>query len=128
LLTALELESLEEIIPWASQATPADYAAIAPLVNQVAASGDLRANALISLCVEELVLHIRTLARRCFVDERAAFTIACAGGNLHKGSLMRKRLEQRLKSATPGATIRADEVDAARGAVRRARRLLGAEV
>jgi glucosamine kinase len=128
ILTALELESLEDVIPWAAEATPGAYAQLAPVVAQVAASGDLRANALISFCVEELALHVRTLARRCFVDERAAIPVAFAGGLLTRGSLVRKRLEQRLKSAVPGATVKADEVDAARGAVRRARRLLGVEV
>lgn len=128
LLTALEMESLDELIPWASGATPAQLAALAPVVCQVAATGDLRANALVSLCVEELMLHIRTLARRCFVDERSALPVALAGGLLGKGLLVRKRLEQRLKSAVPGATVRVDAVDAARGAVRRARRLLGVEV
>lgn len=128
LLTALELESLEEIIPWGAEATPATLATLAPVVMQVAATGDLRANALISLCVEELMLHIRTLARRCFVDERAAVPVALAGGLMTKGSLVRKRLEQRLRSAVPGATVRSEDVDAARGAVRRARRLLGVEV
>lgn len=127
LLTALELESLDELIPWAAAATPASLATIAPVVCQVASTGDLRANALVSLCVEELVVHVRTLARRCFVDERAAIPVALAGGLLAKGSLVRKRLEQRLKSAVPGATVRAEDVDAARGAVRRARRLLGVE-
>ena len=128
MLTALEMESLDELIPWAADATPAKLATLAPIVMQVASTGDLRANALISLCVEELVLHVRTLARRCFVDERAAVPVALAGGLLSKGSLVRKRLEQRLKSAVPGATVRTEEVDAARGAVRRARRLLGVEV
>ena len=128
LLTVLEMESLDELIPWALDATPAKFATIAPIVMQVAATGDLRANALISLCVEELVLHVRTLARRCFVDERSAVPVALAGGLLSKGSLVRKRLEQRLKSAVPGASVRTEEVDAARGAVRRARRLLGVEV
>ena len=128
LLTALEMESLDELIPWALDATPAKFATIAPIVMQVAATGDLRANALISLCVEELVLHVRTLARRCFVDERSAVPVALAGGLLSKGSLVRKRLEQRLKSAVPGASVRTEDVDAARGAVRRARRLLGVEV
>lgn len=127
-LTALELESMEALIPWAADVTPAALAALAPVVAQVAATGDLRANALVSLCVEELVLHVRTLARRCFVDERAAVPVALAGGLLAKGSLVRKRLEQRLKSAVPGAAVRAEEVDAARGAVRRGRRLLGVEV
>lgn len=128
ILTALELEALEDIIPWASEATASAYALLAPVVAQVAATGDLRANALISFCVEELALHVRTLARRCFSDERAAIPVAFAGGLLSRGSLVRKRLEQRLKSAVPGATVRSDEVDAARGAVRRARRLLGVEV
>lgn len=128
LLTALEFESLDEIIPYAAEAIPAALAALAPVVMQVAATGDLRANALISLCVEELMLHVRTLARRCFVDERSAVPVALAGGLMSKGSLVRKRLEQRLKSAVPGATVRSEEVDAARGAVRRARRLLGVEV
>ena len=127
-LTALELEALEDLIPWAAEATPGKLATLVPVIAQVASTGDLRANALISLCVEELALHIRTLARRCFMDERAAIPVALAGGMMTKGSLVRKRLEQRLKSAVPGATVRADEVDAARGAVRRARRLLGVEV
>ncbi len=127
-LTALEFESIEEIIPWAADAKPSDLAALVPVIAQVAATGDLRANALISLCVEELVLHVRTLARRCFVDERAAVPVALAGGLMSKGSLVRKRLEQRLRSAVPGATVHGEDVDAARGAVRRARRLLGVEV
>jgi glucosamine kinase len=128
LLTALEFESLDDVIPWAATASPGTLAQLAPVVAQVAATGDLRANALISFCVEELALHIRTLARRCFMDERAAVPVAFAGGLLSRGSLVRKRLEQRLKSAVPGATVRSEDVDAARGAVRRARRLLGVEV
>ncbi|HYW30746.1 MAG TPA: BadF/BadG/BcrA/BcrD ATPase family protein [Gemmatimonas sp.] len=128
ILTALELESLADLIPWAADASRASLALLAPVVAQTAAAGDLRANALVSLCVEELVIHVRTLARRCFVDERAAISVALAGGQMSKGSLVRKRLEQRLRSAVPGASIRSEDVDAARGAVRRARRLLGVEV
>ncbi len=127
ILTALEAESLEDLIPWAADATPGDFATLAPIVVQVAAQGDLRANALVSIAVEELVLHVRTLARRCFVDERASVPVACAGGVLVKGSLVRKRVEQRLKTAVPGAVVRSDEVDAARGAVKRALRLMGVE-
>lgn len=128
LLTALEFESLDDIVPWATDATPAAIAALAPVVCQVASGGDLRANALVSLAVEELVVHVRTLAKRCFIDERASFPVALTGGLLSRGSLVRKRLEQRLKSAVPGCTVRSEEVNAARGAIRRARRLLGIEV
>lgn len=127
-LTALEFESIDDLVPWASEAPHSAIASLAPVVCQVATGGDLRANALVSLAVEELVVHVRTLAKRCFVDERAGFAVALSGGLLSRGSLVRKRLEQRLKSAVPGANIRSEEVDAARGAVRRARRLLGMEV
>ncbi|MBC8089110.1 MAG: hypothetical protein H7Z40_17745 [Phycisphaerae bacterium] len=127
-LTATECETPEDLIQWAAQATPAKFATLVPVIVQVANTGDLRANALVSLCVEELVLHVRTLARRCFGDERAAVPVALAGGVMGRGALIRKRLEQRLKSAVPGATVRSEEVDAARGAVRKARRLLGVEV
>lgn len=128
ILTALELEAAEDLVEWAADATPADYARIAPVVLQVAAGGDLRANALTSFCVEELALHVRTLARRCFVDERASIPVAFSGGLLSRGSLVRKRLEQRLKTVVPGAAIKSDDINPARGAIRRARRLLGVEL
>ncbi|MEP6781926.1 MAG: BadF/BadG/BcrA/BcrD ATPase family protein, partial [Gemmatimonadaceae bacterium] len=105
-LTATECETIDELIPWAAGATPAKLATLVPVVAQVASTGDLRANALISLCVEELVLHVRTLARSCFGDERASIPVAFTGGLLARGTLVRKRLEQRLKSAVPGATVR----------------------
>ena len=96
-----------------------------PIARSVADSGDLRANALVSLAVEELVLHVRALARQLFADERAALPVALSGGLLNRGSTFRKRLEHRLKSAVPGAAIRAEPVVAARGAVRAALRILG---
>jgi glucosamine kinase len=127
ILTATECESPEQLIKWAVDATPAKYATLVPVISQVAASGDLRANALVSICVEELVLHVRTLARKCFGDERAAIPVALHGGVMARGSLIRKRLEQRLKSAVPGAMVRAEEVDGTRGAVRKAQRMIGVE-
>ncbi len=127
-LTAAQVNDVEALIPWAAQATPATLATLAPAVLSVAASGDLRANALLSMAVEELVIHVRTLARQLFVDERAATDVAFAGGLLSRGSPLRKRLEQRLKSAVPGAQVRTQAVDPARGAVRGALRMLGLEV
>jgi glucosamine kinase len=91
----------------------------------VAESGDLRANALLSLAAEELVLHVRTLARKLFGDERAACPVSLAGGLLSPGTALRKRVEHRLKSAVPGAQVRPDEVVPVRGAVRGALRFLG---
>ena len=59
---------------------------------------------------------------------RAALPLALAGGLLTRGSLLRKRLEHRLRSAVPGAQVRANEVDPARGAVRGALRYVGVEI
>src|SRR5690606_35620103 len=80
ILTACEADEVEALIPWAARATPALLATLAPAVLQVAESGDLRANAVLSMAVEELVVHVRALARQLFVDERAAIPVALAGG------------------------------------------------
>jgi glucosamine kinase len=124
-LTAAQVNEPRELIAWAAQATPALLATLAPVVSSVADAGDLRANAILSLAVEELVLHVRALARELFGDERAAIPVAFSGGMLKRGSTLRKRLEHRLKSAVPGAQLHASDVDAARGAVRGALRYLG---
>lgn len=124
-LTAAQVNEPRELIAWAAQATAAQLATLAPVVSSVADAGDLRASALISLAVEELVLHVRALARQLFGDERAAMPVALSGGMLSRGSMVRKRLEHRLRSAVPGAQLHAGEVDAARGAVRGALRYAG---
>lgn len=123
--TALGVEAIERLIPWAAAATPADFAKIAPVVLEVAATGDLRANSLVTLAVEELALHVRTLARKLFSDERAAFRLAMHGGLIAPKSLLRRRLEQRLKSIAPGATVLAERVVPERGAARLAMREAG---
>jgi glucosamine kinase len=127
LLTAAVVDSVEALIPWAAHATPADLAALAPAVIHCADTGDARAETLVAFAIEELVLHVRALARHLFADERAATPVALAGGMLGKGSSFRSRLERRLLTAVPGAQLRAGEVIAARGAVRTALRLLQVE-
>jgi glucosamine kinase len=124
-LTAAQVNEVSELIAWAASATPAMLGTLAPAVMSEAEAGDLRANALLSLAVEELMLHIRALARQLFMDERASLPVALTGGLLKRGQALRKRLEQRMKSAVPGAIVQAGDVDAARGAVRGALRYLG---
>ncbi|MGH7709854.1 MAG: BadF/BadG/BcrA/BcrD ATPase family protein, partial [Gemmatimonadaceae bacterium] len=126
-LAALQLREPVELIPWAAQATPGELATVAPVVLEAAATGDLRANSLVSLAAEELMLHIRALGRRLFGDERAAIPLAMSGGLLAKGSLLRKRLEHRLKAAVPGGIVRAEDVVPVRGAIRLALRTAGAQ-
>ena len=124
LMTALELETIEDIITWSAKATPKDLAALATHVTTLAADRDLRANSICTLAAEELVLHVRTLARQLFVDERAAVPVALAGGMLKRGQFLRRLVEHRLKTAVPGAELRGEEVIPARGAVKLAAALL----
>ena len=125
-LAAAGVPTVEALTTWAGSAGPSDLATLAPVVLEVAASGDLRANSLVALAVEELGLHVRALAQRLFADERAAFPLALSGGLLKRGTMIRKRLEHRLKSLTPGAEFRTEEVVAVRGAVKHALRHLAA--
>jgi glucosamine kinase len=118
LLTAAEVNEPPELIAWASTATPAQLASLAATVVSTAEAGDLRANAILSIAAEELVLHVSTLAKQLFQDERAACPVALGGGLLTPGSALRRRVEHRLKSAVPGAELRTDEVRPVRGAVR----------
>jgi glucosamine kinase len=119
-LTALALESSDGLVFWAAHADPAALAKLAGTVVTVAATGDMRANSLLSLAAEELVTHVRALARQLFADERAAIPVALAGGLMERGSFLRKLVETRLKSAVPGALVRSEPVLPARGAVRMA--------
>ena len=125
ILTAAQVNDVNDLVAWAAAATPALLATLAPAVISEAEAGDLRSNAILSMAVEELVLHVRALARQLFVDERAAVPVALTGGLLKRGTTLRKRLEQRMKSAVPGAQLQSGDVDAARGAVRGALRFLG---
>lgn len=126
ILTAAEVSTAEELIPWAIAAGTTTIASLAPVVIATAAAGDPRANSLVSLAAEELVVHVRALATKLFGDERAAIPVAFSGGLLRKGSLLRKKLEQRVRSAVPGAQLKSAEIIPARGAVRSAlRRMQG---
>lgn len=127
ILTATQVNEVTDLIAWAATATPAALATLAPAVISEAEAGDLRANAILSMAAEELVLHIRALARQLFMDERAAVPVALTGGLLKRGAPLRKRLEQRMKSAVPGAQLHGADIDAARGAVRDALRVLAGE-
>ena len=117
ILAATQCEDVQDLIPWAAAADARAFATLAPVVFTTAANGDQRASALVSLAAEELVLHIRALSKQLFSDERAAVSVALSGGLMHRGSPLRKRLEQRLKSAVPGAQVLSEEIRPARGAL-----------
>lgn len=122
LLSSLTLSKVEELVAWGANATVQQLAQVAPIVVSVAATGDLRANSILTMAAEELVLHVRTLARDLFADERATVPVAFSGGLMQPGAFLRKLVERRLKSAVPGAEVRHNPVVPVRGAIRVARR------
>jgi len=122
MLTATQTSEPLDLIPWARAADARAFALLAPVVFATASAGDSRANSLVTLAAEELVTHVRSLALQLFGDERASIPVAFSGGALRKGSLLRKRVEQRLRSAVPGAKLRSEEVVPERGALRAAGR------
>ena len=124
-LAHCEVDDVHGLVAWAAAAAPSDFARLVNVVSSVASSGDLRANALVALAIEELALHLRSVARELFGDERAAVPVALTGGLLSHGALIRKRLEHRLKSAVPGGVLHTGEVQPVRGAVKGALRMLG---
>ena len=122
ILTAAQVAAAEDLIPWATSADVRSIAKLAPVVFATAAAGDARANSLVTLAAEELVVHVRSLASRLFGDERSSIPVALSGGLVRKGSLLRKRFEQRLRTAVPGARLSREEVIPERGALRAATR------
>ena len=122
ILTATETDDAFGLIPWAAAADVRAVAGLATVVLATAAAGDARANSLVTLAAEELVTHLRSLATQLFGDERASVSVAASGGLMRKGSLLRKRVEQRMRSAVPGAKLRQEEVIPERGALRAASR------
>src|SRR2546423_10415222 len=68
ILGATQFEDIPDLIPWAAAADARAFASLVPVVFSTAAAGDPRSNALITLAAEELVLHIRALARQLFTD------------------------------------------------------------
>jgi glucosamine kinase len=122
ILTATQTDDAFGLIPWAAAADVRTVSQLATVVLSAAAAGDPRANSLVTLAAEELVMHVRSLATQLFGDERASISVAASGGLMRKGSLLRKRVEQRLRSAVPGAKLRQEEVIPERGALRAASR------
>ncbi|MCE2941359.1 MAG: BadF/BadG/BcrA/BcrD ATPase family protein [Gemmatimonadota bacterium] len=125
-LTYTECDDVQGLVHWAAHASRAQFAALAPVVILCAEQGDVRANTLCTLAVEELALHVRALARELFVDERAACPVAFTGGLLGPRAFLRRKLEHRLKGFVPGAQVKSGDVVPVRGAVRAALRLIGA--
>ena len=60
ILAATQCDDVQDLVPWAKAADARAFASLVPVVFAAAAAGDPRANALLTLAAEELVLHPNT--------------------------------------------------------------------
>lgn len=120
-LDALELPDPDALVPWASGASKAEVAALAPVVAAAAGAGDGEAAAILRNAVDDLEGHVLAI-----LENLGPWTqppdVALAGGLLRPGRALREPLVEALGRHRLHVVER--ELDPARGAAELARTLL----
>ena len=125
LLVALGLQTFDDLIRWASTATPAQVAALAPHVLNAAREGEIVAQRIVEEAAGALSQLVQALGRRFKGNDD--FRIATAGGLLRPGSPLLAAFRTRVAAEIPRArfTEVGGSVDAPVGALRMAAELFG---
>lgn len=97
------IESLVEVVYRRGWKTP-DLAALAPIVDQVAAAGDVVANQIIDQAVAELVLGVKVVIQGLFRPGES-LEIVTMGGVWQGVANLRGRFIDRLQAQTPVAQV-----------------------
>ena len=118
-MAAAKANNFDQFVSWGTTATPADVAALAPGVIEMAAVGDQVAQGILDYAVRELVLLVTALQPLCGA---APIPVALAGGLLATDGLLRPPVIAKLKE-TRGVSVVEAEVDAGLGALTMARQL-----
>jgi N-acetylglucosamine kinase-like BadF-type ATPase len=118
-LAATRSEHLDDLIRWAASASPAEVAALAPHVLDVASHGDILAQGIADYAARELSqLAICLLP---MLDLKPPVGVALTGGLLSADGPLRRSVLARL-TEEPGLAPVATPVDAVQGAIRLAAR------
>jgi glucosamine kinase len=115
-MRALGLGSFDDMVRWATTATPAQVAALAPEVLLSASSGDLASRDAVREAALELSYLVVALARRFAGGEPPQ--VAATGGLLGPESPLRGALADRLADMAPGSRLREGTLDPALAAAR----------
>lgn len=118
-MAAAKANNFDQFVSWGTTATPADVAALAPGVIEMAELGDQVAQGILDYAVRELVLLVTALQAH---TGTAPTKVALAGGLLATDGLLRPAVIAKLKE-TRGVQVVTDEVDAGVGALTMARKL-----
>ncbi|HET7025195.1 MAG TPA: BadF/BadG/BcrA/BcrD ATPase family protein [Gemmatimonadales bacterium] len=118
-MAAAKARSFDDLINWATLATPADVASLAPGVMEMSAHGDAVAQGIVDYAVRELVLLATALAP---LISKNAVPVALSGGILGEEGLLRAAVTAKLREA-PALSVREAPVEGALGALTMARML-----
>jgi N-acetylglucosamine kinase-like BadF-type ATPase len=119
LLSVTRSEDFDALVRWAAGASPAEVAALAPHVLEIAAQGDPLAQGIADYAARELTQLAICLLPIMEVDPPVG--VAITGGLLSSDGPLRRSVLQRLQEE-PGLTPVEAEVDSVLGAVRLAGR------
>jgi glucosamine kinase len=118
-LAVTRSEDFDALVRWAAGASPAEVAALAPHVLDVAAHGDILAQGIADYAARELTQLVICLLPK--MDVEPPVGVAITGGLLAKDGPLRRSVLARLKEE-PGLAPLETPVDAVDGAVRLAAR------
>jgi N-acetylglucosamine kinase-like BadF-type ATPase len=116
MLAALGLREFDELVRWASTATPSQVAALATPVLAAAKDGDAAARRITAEAASELVELVQIVEPMFSPDD--ALVVATAGGLLREDGPLYVAFRARLQAALPRVRLREIGVDAPLGAVR----------
>lgn len=117
---ALGAENFDELIVRLNHHPAPDFAALFPVVLEAANSGDRAAEEILARAGCELAALARDVIGRLF--PASAVSVALHGGVLESSPTVVEAFKEHLRRSFSRAGIRRDAVDAARGALKRARR------
>ena len=122
ILAATRAGQLEGLIRWSARAGPAEVAALAPVVLDVAATGDVTARGILDYAARELSQLVFHLVPH--FPETVRVTVACNGGLISPGRPLFPILKAKVEEQ-PRLTMRESPVDPVEGALAMARALIG---
>ncbi|HSC57980.1 MAG TPA: BadF/BadG/BcrA/BcrD ATPase family protein [Gemmatimonadales bacterium] len=118
-MAAAKARTFDQLINWATTATPADVASLAPGVMEMAAHGDAVAQGIVEYAVRELVLLATALAP---LTGKAVVPVALSGGLLGEEGPLRSAVTAKLRESA-GLNVREEPVEGALGALAMAREM-----
>jgi N-acetylglucosamine kinase-like BadF-type ATPase len=121
IMNTWHLGSRDDVVRAANAIPPPDFAELLPQVLAAAASGDSRANEILTQAATELAQLARIAAERLWRAQQA-FRVALAGGVFQNSPLVRQVFSNSLRSLHPQAEVDARVVEPAQGALWLARK------